>query len=171
MPKLLDFLKDKVPKVAVAIGDTLTGGAVSDIADAVGLQTDDPEQLHSALKERPELVARLQEKELDIAFKRMRARLEDVQSARQMRIDTGDSTADTLAYIIMGGFLASVLAVVGGTFFDYDLTQNMATLVGSLVGYLSAKAEQVVSFYFGSSRGSKKKEQTIAETISKMGTK
>ena len=169
MPKLLDFLNDKVPKVAVAIGDTLTGGAVSDIADVLGLNTNDPEEVHWALRESTELVARLQEKELDLAYKRMKARLEDVQSARQMRIETGDSTADTLAYIIMGGFLAAVLAVVGGTFFDYDLTQNMATLVGSLVGYLSAKAEQVVSFYFGSSRGSKEKEQTIADTIKQMG--
>jgi hypothetical protein len=37
----------------------------------------------------------------------------------------------------------------------------MAGLVGTMIGYASAKADQVVSYYFGSSAGSKAKDETI----------
>ena len=37
-----------------------------------------------------------------------------------------------------------------------------STITGAIIGYLSAKAEQVVSYYFGSSAGSKDKDETIS---------
>ena len=36
-----------------------------------------------------------------------------------------------------------------------------SAMAGTLVGYLSAKAEQVVAFYFGSSAGSQKKDEML----------
>jgi hypothetical protein len=49
-----------------------------------------------------------------------------------------------------------------------DLKDPMiATLVGTMIGYTSAKADQIVSYYFGSSASSKAKDETIS-TIAKM---
>jgi hypothetical protein len=40
--------------------------------------------------------------------------------------------------------------------------------IGTLIGYVSAKADQVVSYYFGSSSGSKEKTQAMTDAMSKV---
>jgi hypothetical protein len=44
-------------------------------------------------------------------------------------------------------------------------------IIGTLIGYVSAKADQVVSYYFGSSSGSKDKTQAMSDALSKAGQK
>ncbi len=71
-----------------------------------------------------------------------------------------------LATVVIGGFLFCVYAVLSG--YITDLKDPMiATLVGTMIGYTSAKADQIVSYYFGSSASSKAKDETIS-TIAKM---
>jgi hypothetical protein len=60
-----------------------------------------------------------------------------------------------LALLIVVTFLLTA----GMTLFG--LTKVDSVLAGTLMGYLSAKCEQVVSFYFGSSAGSQKKDQML----------
>lgn len=83
----------------------------------------------------------------------------DRNSARQREIAVKDRTVSNLAYMIVGAFV-----VVGGfmivhpyLFPGMKLEPEMLTLVGTIVGYLAAKAEQVASYYFGSSMGSDRK--------------
>jgi len=63
-----------------------------------------------------------------------------------------------LALLIVITFLITV----GMTLFG--LTKVDSVLAGTLMGYLSAKCEQVVSFYFGSSAGSQRKDELLHQS-------
>ena len=63
-----------------------------------------------------------------------------------------------LAYVIVGSFVA----MVGGALLGYAKVDS--ALAGTLVGYLSAKCEQVIGFYFGSSKGSEDKTLLLAQS-------
>ena len=54
---------------------------------------------------------------------------------------------------------------------DVAIVATVAGLVGTVVGYVAANAQQVVSYFFGSSRGSADKTAAMATTISRLGTK
>jgi len=64
-----------------------------------------------------------------------------------------------LALLIVVTFLATA----GLTLFG--LTKVDSVLAGTLMGYLSAKCEQVVSFYFGSSAGSQRKDELLHQSM------
>jgi len=63
-----------------------------------------------------------------------------------------------LALLIVVTFLVTV----GMTLFG--LTKVDSVLAGTLIGYLSAKCEQVISFYFGSSAGSQRKDELLHQS-------
>jgi hypothetical protein len=63
-----------------------------------------------------------------------------------------------LALLIVVTFLLTV----GMTLFG--LTKVDSVLAGTLIGYLSAKCEQVVSFYYGSSAGSQRKDELLHQS-------
>ena len=67
----------------------------------------------------------------------------------------------TLAVVIVGSFIG----VTVGTLLGY--TKIDSVLAGTLVGYLSAKAEQVIAFYFGSSNGSRAKDLMLFNSSSR----
>ena len=43
-----------------------------------------------------------------------------------------------------------------------NLSGEAGAVIGTLIGYVSAKAEQVIAYYFGSSAGSKAKTDIMA---------
>lgn len=158
------------PTIATALGGPLAGMATKAIAGALGLSedTDDdavatavanatPDQL-LALKQADQTFA-VRMRELDIDLERIAAG--DRDSARKRETATGDWTPKVLAFVIIGGFFAVVAYVLGKGLNDMDAAA--AAFAGTLVGYVSAKAEQVVSYYFGSSSGSDKKNLLLAQ--------
>lgn len=74
-----------------------------------------------------------------------------------MQIATKSMLVPALAIIIVSAFISVVIATLGG----YAVVDSV--LAGTLIGYLSAKAEQVVNFYFGSSAGSQAKTELLAK--------
>lgn len=169
---LLDFLKQKAPDLAMAVGDTFTGGAVSRIAGALGIDTDDPQTLKKKLEGNPDLVAKLKQQERQLAFKELRAKLEDRQSARQMAVQRKDPDVDRLAYVILGGFFVLTTAVIAAALWPgVEMSPEIMSVAATLIGMASQKASQVVSFYFGSSTGSKDKDRTLASQIERLGQK
>jgi len=64
-----------------------------------------------------------------------------------------------LALLIVVTFLITA----GMTLFGF--TKVDSVLAGTLMGYLSAKCEQVVSFYFGSSAGSQRKDELLHQSM------
>lgn len=164
------------PTIATALGGPLAGVAVRTIATQIlGKPEATEQEVESAiLGADPQTLIQL--KQLDLEFKKTmtdagiqleKLAVEDRASARAREINTHDSwTPRVLAAFVMSGFLWCVYAVFSG--FVKELKDPMiATLVGTLIGYTSAKADQVVSYYFGSSASSKAKDETIS-TIAKM---
>jgi len=49
---------------------------------------------------------------------------------------------------------------------DAGIVATVFTVLGTMVGYISNSAQQVLSYYFGSSRGSQQKTTAMAEAIS-----
>lgn len=173
----MDFLKDALgvlgavaPKIATALGGPLAGMAVQAVGAALGLSDDaskddvlaavakaTPEQLLALKKADQDFAVRM--RELDIDLERIAAG--DRDSARRRESETKDWTPKVLAFVIVTGFFAVVAYVLGWGLTGMDAAA--AAFAGSLVGYVSAKAEQVVAYYFGSSAGSQKKDILLAQ--------
>ena len=159
--------KDTLAKIAPTLGLAIGGPFGALAGNVVGglLDGDDPiEALETAVKTGdPAAYARI--KEADQAFKVKLEELgiqkeelhqRDRSSARDMFVKTRSIMTPTLALVIVLSFVAMVgFVLVGSTPVD-------SVLAGTLIGYLSAKAEQVVAFYFGSSAGSKAKTDALA---------
>lgn len=115
------------------------------------------------------LKLRLEEDKLDLA--ELQARLKDTNDARQreMQIATSD-TAPLLNKIITPVLALSLLAV---TFALFGIVLFQASPIDPsrkdiliyILGVLSAVATQIVSYYFGSSAGSKEKTDALKEAL------
>lgn len=158
------------PALATALGTPLAGLAVAAISDAVLGKPDGSEQeVEAALAVAgPDVLLRLKDadraftlrmRELDIDLEKVAAG--DRDSARRREIDSGDkATPRALAFVVVGGFLAMVASVLLGKVTGIS-DPTAAGMIGTLIGYVSAKADQVISYYFGSSAGSARKDETI----------
>ena len=165
---------DEIAKIGLPLLGAILpipGGAAigTALASAIGSKSSKPEDMLAALTSNSEAIAKAKEFQLQNTTDMLKIHLEysqniyqqevaDRSSARAMQISTQSSTLSSLAWIIVAGFLATV----GFTLAGY--TKVDSALAGTLIGYLSAKCEQVISFYFGSSQGSQQKDVIIANS-------
>lgn len=171
------------PFLASVLAMTGVGAPAAAAVEAAGkiaaraLGTDSsPEAVDAALRSDPEALAKVRQAELDNALHlqqlandarsadlnaqvaTLQAQLADVKSARDREASVRDSTNRVLAYSVIGAFIAMVGATLLGA------AQVDGALAGTLVGYLSAKAEQVLAYYFGSTAGSARKTELLAQS-------
>lgn len=157
------------PWIASALTGPLGGMAVGAAADALGLS----EKTESALKAAiqgvtPEQMMAL--KNADQAFELKMQELgfthierleelaaQDRASAREREAKVADHTNRNLAYAVLAAFIAMATVTLMGW------AKAESVLAGTIIGYLSAKAEQVLSYYFGSTAGSVKKSELLAQ--------
>jgi hypothetical protein len=164
------LLGSVAPTLATALGGPVAGLATKALVGVLGLGEGAGEKEISkaiagaspetllALKKADQDFA-VQMKTLDIDLERIAAG--DRDSARKRESAVNDWTPKILAGVIVGGFLGTVYLVLAG--YVEGLKDPMtATLTGTLIGYVSAKADQVVAYYFGSSASSRSKDATIA---------
>jgi hypothetical protein len=163
----MDWLKtigSLAPTVATALGGPLTGVAVAALGKALGLDspTEDkvaniiasgkltPEQL-SAIK-----LAELdfQKHESDIGFKYTELEFKDKDSARNLTIQTKSITPEALSWLIIAlGLGAEVYVLFHG------IPNKVSDMVaGRILGTLDAAVITVISFWLGSSVGSRNKD-------------
>jgi hypothetical protein len=105
-----------------------------------------------------QLEMQYQSEEAERGFKYTELEFKDRDSARQREIQTKDHVNRNLAYVVVGSFIT----VIGMTLLGYAKIESV--LAGTLVGYLSAKAEQVLAYYFGSTSGSARKTELLASS-------
>lgn len=156
------------PTVAAALGGPLAGLAVDAVGNALGWTDSTKEKIEDAFSKgqmtgdqimalkQAEIALLSQEKELGFKFAELEVK--DRDGARNREVIVKDNTNKILAYAVVGAFLA----VVGGTLAGWAKVDSV--LAGSLIGYLSAKAEQVLAYYFGSTAGSLAKSKLLAES-------
>jgi len=165
----MDFtqiIKTIAPTVAAALGGPLAGVAVSALGSIFGIDEPTQDKIADAIANAqmtPAQVARIkalelqyQNEERERQFKYAELQFKDIASARQREAAVQDRTNRNLAYTIVGAFIALVGATLMG------VTKVDSVLAGTLVGYLSAKCEQVLAYYFGSTRGSERKSELLA---------
>lgn len=153
-------------------GGSLVEGALSVLKSAGILSNPEAEEKATeALMQYQLQVQALALEQAKLELQQQQVDADDRASAREREMAVKDSTPRTLAYIVLGGFIVSVVALLYGALTGAvglkDAT--IAGLVGTVVGYISAKAEQVVSYYFGSSSGSAKKSASIDEIVKRIG--
>lgn len=155
------------PTVATLLGGPLAGLAVDAIGNALGMDAPTVDKVEDiftkgqltgdqiiAMKQADQaLVVKLKELDIDLA----KIDVADRDSARRREVDTKDNTNKILAYIVTLSFIFVLTGVLFGGM------RVESALAGSLIGYLSAKAEQCMSYYFGSSRGSADKTALLAK--------
>ena len=167
---LLKIVGAVAPTIATAIGGPLGGMAMKVVADVLGLPSDSsekdvskamaaatPDQLLALKQADQDFAVRM--RELDIDLEKIAA--SDRDSARRREAQVRDWMPRVLAFVIVAGFMGTVFMVLLG-YVEGMKDPLMATTVGTLIGFVSAKAEQVVAYYFGSSSSSQQKTQLLA---------
>jgi hypothetical protein len=115
------------------------------------------------------LKLRLEEDKLDLA--ELEARLKDTGDARQREMQIATSDKAPLLNKIITPVLALSLLAVTFTLFGIVLFQaspidpSRKDILVYILGVLSAVATQIVSYYFGSSAGSKEKTDALKEAL------
>jgi hypothetical protein len=163
-----EFLSTIAPTIASALLGPLGGVAVAGLGKIFGMESATVKDITQAItdgKVTPEQLAEIKKLEMQYkadeaerGFKYADLEFRDRDSARNREVQTKDSTNKILAFTIVGAFIA----MVGATLMGYAKVESV--LAGTLVGYLSAKAEQVLAYYFGSSSGSKEKTVLLAQS-------
>lgn len=164
-------LKTVAPTAATILGGPLAGLAVEAIGAALGMEEPTVRKVQDALTQGQlsgeQIVAlKTAEQALVVRLRELDIRAEEVEqadraSARTREATVKDNTNKILAFTVVGAFVA----LVAGTLLGWASVDS--ALAGTLVGYLSAKAEQVLAYYFGSTKGSADKTAMLAEATRK----
>jgi len=184
------LLATVAPTMAGMVGTPLTGIAVSAGLKAFGIEPSgdhkaDEESLGNAMASAtPEQLAvikkadndfKVQMRQLDIDDKKLQRLqdkdyIDDTSDARHVHAD--NKSVFRLGIAIIVGFFIVMAAVLYGGYLiitggiavaDPGVFGAVMTIVGTVIGYLAGNAQQVVSFCFGSSRGSKQKTDVLAK--------
>ena len=167
MDALLGILKGVAPVLATAVAGPAGGAAVGWIASKLGIPDDTIEGVTKALTGNPEMAMKL--KELDFEYAKMDA--QDRDSARKAYAQVATSEHATKLDKVVVPVLA--LGVVGlaftliGVLMFVNTPQDQQQIIIFALGFITSAAGQVLSFYFGSSQGSKDKTEEIKGMLKK----
>jgi hypothetical protein len=158
MDKLLDIVKGVAPTLATALGGPLAGAAVTAIAEKFGVE-DTVEAVTTALQgANPEQLAKLQE----IDIKKLELENADRDSARKahMAIATSPDAhwLEKLTMPILALGTVSLAFLLIGILLFINIPDSQENIIIFALGFITSAATQVLSFYFGSSQGSKEKD-------------
>lgn len=174
MSRLSEKLKNLIgkvapyaPAVATALGGPGAGAAIAVLSKTLlghdkGSEDDVALAMSTAT---PEQLAALRKADQDYDLALYESDERDRKDARANNTANGDLwTIRVLGGVVVVGFFASVGYVLSG---KVGLSGEQGVLVGSVLGYASAKADQVISYFFGSSHGSKLKTEALSRAAAK----
>lgn len=173
-----------ITMAAKEVGDVL-GTSVQATPDAIGAAVANatPEQIvalrdrEATFKERMQAMGFQNEQELArLGLEEVKAYVGDTANARTT--NAGDRGVFWLGIAVlvifaltMGASLyGSFLILTGGiTIKDVAVVAAVSGFVGSIVGYVAANAQQVIAYFFGSSKGSQDKTNAMADAVKGLG--
>jgi membrane-bound ClpP family serine protease len=157
----LSFLKQLAPTVASALGGPLAGMAVEALANKMGVSPDDAQKVLDSGKMSGDQVAALQQAELALKAKAQEMNLDfaqlenqDRDSARKMQMANQSWIPPVMAIIVTIGFFGILFALMSGRVAKGDEVMIM-------LGSLGTAWTGIISFYFGSSASSQKKDELL----------
>ncbi len=185
------IIKSMAPVLGTALGGPLAGAAIKVLGDAVlgnadATQDEVAAAITSGLS--PEAIVKMREadnafktqmKAMDIDILKLNAQTEqaylaDVQSARNangvnravfwLGIAILVTFATLMGFVMYGSFQ---LLTGGIVLKDVAVASVVSGLIGTVIGYVAGNAQQVVGYYFGSSKGSADKTDALASAVGK----
>ena len=161
MDTLISLLKGVAPVLATAVAGPAGGAAVGWIASKLGIPDDTIEGVTAALTGNPEMTMKL--KELDLEYAKLEAA--DRDSARKAYAEVATSANATkldkaVVPVLALGTVALAFSFIAILMFR-DVPVDQQQMVIFALGFITSSAGQVLSFYFGSSQGSKDKTKEI----------
>jgi hypothetical protein len=167
METLISLLKNVAPVLATAVAGPAGGAAVGWLANKLGVPDATVEGITEALTGNPELTMKL--KELDLEYAKMDAK--DRDSARQAYAAVATSEHATkldkaVVPVLALGTVALAFLFIGMLIF-IDVAPDQQQMIIFALGFITSSAGQVLSFYFGSSQGSKDKTKELEGIMKK----
>jgi hypothetical protein len=157
---LTELLKTVAPGLATIVAGPLGGAAVSAIAKKLGVE-DTVEAVTQAIQSDPDAALKLREidlKEIELANK-------DRDSARnrEMAISTSEHapTINKIVTPVLALGVTTLSFILFAILIFVDVKDNAKDILIYILGVLSAAVTQILSYYFGSSQGSKDKSDEI----------
>jgi hypothetical protein len=167
MDTLISLLKGVAPVLATAVAGPAGGAAVGWIASKLGIPDDTIEGVTAALTGNPEMTMKL--KELDLEYAKLEAA--DRDSARKAYAEVATSANATkldkavVPLLALGTVTLAFLFI--GILIFIDVAADQQQMIIFALGFITSSAGQVLSFYFGSSQGSKDKTKEIEGLMKK----
>ena len=145
---------EKVAKQVVDVAQTITG-------------TNSPQDAEAALRANPELLAQFQTHLADIDADLDKAYLADRQSARARDVDLAKAgRTNTRANLMVLGVTIGLIACVGTlAFFRRSVPGEVVGILSTIAGIFGSCLKDAFAFEFGSSRGSKEKDDILAKAM------
>lgn len=160
MDDLIGMVKGFAPGIATALGGPLAGMAVTALSKQLGVE-DEVASVVKAISSDPEAEAKIKQLEHD----KFKAILADKASARQREVAVVSSENAPLINKVVTPALA--LGVTGLSFILFavlifvEVKPEAKDILIYILGVLSAAVTQILSYYFGSSVGSKDKDEQL----------
>ena len=158
----MSWLEQVAPTIATALGGPLAGLAVEAVSKVLGIGADETKQLLETGKMTADQIAQVkvaeielqkQAQELGLNFEQLA--VDDRKSARTMQSETRSSVPAVLSYGITIGFFGILISIMR----DPAAATNQPLLI--MLGSLGTAWIAVVTFWFGSTNGSQKKDQML----------
>lgn len=164
-----DTLAKVAPTVASALGGPLAGAAVTAIGELLGLSDPTKDKIQDAIesgKLTGEQIVALKKLELDFqneererGFKYADLEVKDRESARNMMVASQAKTPAVLTWVIV----LIVLLLEGALMFGAKPDGVSEIVLGRILGTLDTSLGMVLAFWFGTSYGSSRKTDLMAQ--------
>ena len=163
----LSWIKTVAPMIGTALGGPLGGMAIGMLADKLGVQEKTINAVTNAISETkltPEQVSSIRQAEIE--FQKFlgqnkidleRINMENTKSAREMHIANRSYTPQVMSLVITVGFFGVLYYMLT---MEAKPTEALLIMLGSLGTAWAA----VVNFWFGSTAGSARKTELIAQS-------
>jgi hypothetical protein len=159
LDSLVGILKTAAPALATAVAGPAGGMAVKLIADKLGIEDSTIEGVTAALQGNPELQLKL--REIDLKELEVHAKDRDSARNREMAIAVSEHapTINKIVTPLLALGVVSLSFVLFTILIFVDVKENAKDILIYILGVLSAAVTQILSYYFGSSQGSKDKSE------------
>ena len=153
----MNTLKSLLPGIATAATGPIGGIVVKAVADKLGVP-DSVQAVAEHLVANPADIEKLRDMELELA----KLSVQDREGARKREVAVAalgglaKSATPLLAFMTVGAAFAFCYALI-----FFSLPQQQENIIIFVLGFVTASATQVLSYYFGSSVGSKDKTDEI----------
>jgi len=167
MDTLLGILKGVAPALATAVAGPAGGAAVSWIASKLGIDDATVEGVTQALTGNPEMALKL--KELDLEYAKLEAADRDSARKAYAAVATSEyaTKLDKLVVPVLALGVVGLAFLLIGVLMFVNTPGDQQQIIIFALGFITSAAGQVLSFYFGSSQGSKDKAKEIEGMLKK----